>query len=73
LYLNDLGYFVLRHFQQIDQGQAYFPALKNTPMLGGEQIQATALVSRRLKAGRDHPSHLVMHEAGREDAVGGFD
>jgi hypothetical protein len=42
-------------------------------MLGGEQIQATALVSRRLKAGRDHPSHLVMHEAGREDAVGGFD
>jgi PII-like signaling protein len=24
LYLNDLGYFVLHHFQQIDQGQAYF-------------------------------------------------
>ena len=24
LYLSDLGYFVLRHFQQIDQAQAYF-------------------------------------------------
>jgi len=24
LYLSDLGYFVLRHFQQIDEGQAYF-------------------------------------------------